>query len=220
MIRLISIHIPKTAGRSFRVILKRVYGEKKVFNVTRESGKAWNEELEKAIPPQTEILHGHFTFSDISRLYREKRMPLITWLRDPVERVISNYYFFIQRVQNGARPHASHRGDEKLMTYIRLDSSRNRMSRFLEGVALKDLFFVGILEHFDEELEDLSRRLEWGKMEPVHVNSNKAFRDKFPPVSEEARTIIRQLNEKDMVLYEEGLRLRRLRCTSKHEVNV
>lgn len=215
MIRLVSIHIPKTAGRSFRAILRRVYGEKKVFNVTRESGKAWNKELERSIPPSVEVLHGHFTFSDISKLHHETEVPVITWLRDPVERVLSNYYFFIQRAGSGERPHAYHRRDETLMDYIRQDSSRNRMSRFLEGAALKDLFFVGIMEHFESELEELGRRLGWGKVEPVHVNSNKAFREQFPPVSEETRKLIRELNRRDAELYEEGLRLRALRLEER-----
>lgn len=220
MIRLVSIHVPKTAGRSFRAVLRGVYGEKKVFNITRDSGKMWNEELERSIPSSVEVLHGHFTFADISKLHRETGVPVITWLRDPVERVLSNYYFFIQRVGSGERPHAYHRRNEALMDYIRLGSSRDRMSRFLDGAVLKDLFFVGIMEHFDEDLRQLGARLGWGKVEPVHVNSNKAFRAQFPPVGGEVRKIIRDLNERDQALYEEGLRLRRLRSDSRNEINV
>ncbi len=220
MIRLVSIHIPKTAGRSFRIVLRRVYGEKKVFNVTRVSGKKWNEDLERSIPPSVEVLHGHFTFSDISKLHHETEVPLITWLREPVERVLSNYYFFIQRAGSGERPHAYHRRDETLMDYVRQDSSRNRMSRFLEGAALKDFFFVGIMEHFDEDLRQLAERMGWGRVEPAHVNINKEFRAQFPPVGEEVKETIRQLNEKDVVLYREGVRLRQLRCASNHELHV
>ena len=208
MIRLISIHIPKTAGRSFHAVLKKVYGEKRVFNVTRDSGKEWNAKLEKAIPPGTAVLHGHFTFSNISKLHEESRVPIVAWLRDPVERVISHYYFFLERTRSGFRPQHEHRRDDSLTDYVRRPINQNRMSRVIEGIPLKDLFFAGVVEYFAEDLRHLGELLGWRPVEPLHINNNEGYKAKFAPVGEDVKKIIRALNQKDEELYEEALQLR------------
>ena len=93
---LISLHIPKTAGTSFRNILKSVYGENQVvrFDISRMGVVRMNENVyQKSKLPNVKVIHGHFTFQDLSGSFTlPETYKLITWMRDPVKRVISNYY--------------------------------------------------------------------------------------------------------------------------------
>jgi len=207
-IELIAIHIPKTGGRSLNATLKEVYGKDKVFYVKRDVFKNKTPNLVKLIPEGILILQGHFKYLEIRDLHRTFNIPLITWLRDPVERVISNYYFFINRIQQGQRPDKLHRKNETLLEYGRRKGTRNRMTDFLNGIDLNDLFFVGIIEHFEQDLEALGNLLGWGNIAPQHLNRNKEHQSQFAPVSDKIREEITRLNRDDMDLYQKALSIK------------
>jgi DNA-binding cell septation regulator SpoVG len=212
MIELISIHIPKTGGRSFAAILKKIYGQEQLINITYNKLERFQQPLEELIPPDARVLHCILHFPDIAEFYRARQVPIVTWLRDPVERVISNYYFRLERIHVGRRPKHAHRKDETLLEFARREKGVNRMAKFLKGIPLKDVSFVGLLEHFKEDLKDMGRLLGWkGIVKPEHRNNNREFRDQFPPVNQEIREEIKRLNQEDGELYQEALELRNLR---------
>ena len=106
-IELISIHIPKTAGRSFHEVLKRVYGgsldkryEKKHFF----PDPVKKEQLSGVLPAGIRGIHGHLTISQVRHLIDKNQPKVITWVRNPVDRVISNYYYFMKRIRDGDTP--------------------------------------------------------------------------------------------------------------------
>ena len=91
------------------------------------------------------------------------------------------------------------------MEYARSEMNQNRMSKFLKGLKLEDLFFVGIQESFDEDLRDLFERLGWKNAGSFHQNSSqheKSF------VSQNEREEIKRLNLSDVALYQEAVALR------------
>jgi hypothetical protein len=209
---LIFLHITKTGGRTIEAVLKEIYGEANIFTLKRKSLKGSPRNLEEVIPPGKKVLHGIMWFSELSAFYEKNPAPLITWLRDPVERVISNYYYMLRRVQRGRRSQSVRLKDETLIGYAARKGKRNLMAQFLKGVSLRDLFFVGLLEHLTEDLNDLGRLLRWGReAEPVHRNDNCEFRSQFPPVSPAIREEIKKLNQEDVELYHEALSLRQKR---------
>lgn len=141
MIELFFLHIPKTAGQSFTEILRGIYGADKLFHYPQ---KVFRKQpyliLEQIIPDGTIVLHGHYMFSTISDLLKKNDAPVVTWLRDPVERVISNYYFYLKRIRDGKVPHEQCRDQETVIEYARRRSIRNRISSSLDGTLLKDIF--------------------------------------------------------------------------------
>lgn len=218
MIRLVSLHIPKTAGTSFRNILKAVYGEDKVMRVdiplpsepvSYKSVPPLPEELKAA-----EVLHGHFRFQDMAVLCGvPTSVPVITWLRDPVERVISNY-FYLQKIlrdtlcEEERGLNVLSKMERSLLEYAGAEINRNRISKFLEGLKLKDLLFVGVQEHFMEDLRDLGHLMKWENACQLHQNSSAEQKTFVDPGIKET---IRNLNEADAALYEEALHLRHKR---------
>lgn len=103
----IFLHIPKSAGTSLRRTLTDVYGEtasycyspmKDVFGGDFES---LDRETRRAIQsceanPKIQLVYGHLSFGFHERVSRPVRY--LTLLREPVDRVLSNYYY---RCQHG-----------------------------------------------------------------------------------------------------------------------
>jgi len=221
-LELISIHIPKTAGTSFRNTLKGVYGQEAVIRldieleapVVRINEQPYHS---RQLPAWARVAHGHFSYPLLQQHFDlpQRDIPLITWLRDPVERVISNYYYLSKRLAEELDEASKGlnillKMERRLMEYARDPKSRNRMSRFLQGVPLEDFHFVGIQDYYSEDLEYLSDSLNWPKFEEfTHNRTGKAYDEVSPKQKDE----IRALNEEDVRLYEQALELREKRLS-------
>lgn len=215
-VKLISVHIPKTAGTAFRNLLKEVYGNKKVIRLDVPLGNkrvmvnetAWTD---SRLPKEIEVVHGHFNAATLREQYEfPEDVKMITWLRNPVDRVISNYFYLEKRLkeeldEKGKGLNILSKMQCSLLEYARREINRNRQSKFLAGHQLRDFTFVGIQEHYDEDVSDLSKMLLWRKdVQPKKHNVTGSRIE----VSEADRAEIASLNAEDMTLYAEGLQLR------------
>lgn len=213
-LELVSLHIPKTAGTSFRAVLERVYG-KRLARLDIRHGEMLldgKQFLGSALPSGVRAVHGHFMYRNLEQAIdmKSRRVPVITWLRHPVQRVLSNYFYLSARM--GDAMNEAHSGtnlrmnmQRSLIEFARTDYARNRMSRFLEGIALEDLFFIGIVEHMDEDLVRLASMLGWPVMEAPKNNITGDYPETVPP---EVLDEIAQLNADDMALYNRALDIR------------
>ncbi len=211
-VKLVSLHIPKTAGTSFRNILKEVYGEEHVvrFDIKRHVSIENEPFKGRKLKPEIEVIHGHFPYYKLIELIDlPEGVPVITWLRDPVERVISNYYYLEKILQEELQEEKRDlnilaKMQKTLKEYASTEANRNRISKFLKGTTAEDLFFIGFMDHYAEDLKDLARLLKW-KDYPVlkqNVTGQK------PEVDEDTMQFIRQLNEEDYSIYNRALQLR------------
>lgn len=209
-LKIISIHIPKTAGRSFYQVLKWVYNEKADIPRNRDKHVKDGIFYMEKIPPETEILHGHFSYSHIKHLHKKYNPAIITWLRDPVARIISNYYYNVK--MNQLKPWKSKseiRTSLSLPEFARKPNQVNRMSKILDGIAPESLFFVGLVEYYQDHLEILAKKLDWPLPLPeFHINKgNENYSNPYAPtphneITESMKEEIRQINQKDLNLYE------------------
>jgi len=216
MPELASIHIPKTAGRSFLQILKMVYPENTVAHFhgkNFESGPISKiEQFKSGIDPNIKVIHGHFHYKEIKDLDETGKMKVITWVRDPVERVISNFSFFKKRITlalNDAE--LQRRKNETLMEYAVMENSRNRMTKFLDGLDVSAFCFIGITEQFNTAVLELGRMLDWPDIDIPRVNDNRDFKSSLPQVTDEQRRLIGKLNEQDIELYHQVREIRKIK---------
>lgn len=205
-LELISIHIPKTGGTSFRNTLQDVYG-KDTVQLYYEKKKAEGRIILKK---KAKVLHGHITTKEYDQLVEDypflDSIPLITWIRDPAERVVSNYYYLIEILTKQLEPHkAETPGLQKRMTrslieFVRYSPHRNVISKHLKLHWLKSnkLIFTGLLKEYDVELEKLSKLLGW-KNAQKYVHNRTA--NKYD-VTDEEMEIIKKFNKQDQKLYD------------------
>ena len=214
---LIFLHIPKTAGTSFVGTLRNIYGKRHVTRIDMPIGKVENSkhlDIPAKIPRKSKVVHGHFRYADLKNYYKlENEIKIITWLRDPVERVISNYFYLdkiLRDIMNRQKDvkNVLNSMERTLIEFARAKGNRNRMARFLNDMPLQSFDFVGVTEFFPEDLNYLATLLNWKSYKEFHHNVTDS---KKPIVSEEIREEIKKLNEKDIEVYNEGLALREAR---------
>jgi hypothetical protein len=200
---LISVHIPKCAGTSFRHILQGLYEERLWLNYgtafVRASARA------EMIPVGTECIHGHFFADTFDDVVPERQ--LITWLRDPVERVVSNYYHFLRSPD--LRDDCCRAVLERQLTlreFAELEWMRNLATRYFAGRQLDDFVFVGIAERFLESLHVFGSTIGWPAPLPVpRDNTNPARLTERYEISTRDYDFIRSLNALDFLTYERAV---------------
>ena len=216
MVEIISIHIPKTAGQSFQKILQEIYGEKLDSRHGRKEffpKKIRPRKLLKTIPIGVTALHGHLFYWHVQPLHLRHHAKVITWQRDPVERMISNYYYLMKQVRKKPQHPNADKINYSLIDYAKIDVVQNRMHRYLEGISLTDLFFCGFTETFSEDLNRLSELLGWPCIPKTErVNDGSQYKNNpdctTKEVTNEMRAKIRDLNKLDMELYERAKSLK------------
>ena len=89
------------------------------------------------------------------------------------------------------------------------------MSHVLSGVDLKDLGFVGILEHLNKDLDYLANMMGWKNYRMPQINVNTAFKAKYPAPTDQEVEQIRGFFQADIELYYYALELRKLRSAEQ-----
>lgn len=215
-VHLISLHIPKTAGTSLYKILSDVYGKNKITRLDYRPNlnKLFLNEKEfnqKEFPAGVEVIHGHIRPNALEKyIDLNDNVKIITWIRDPVKRVISDYYYLLQIVDQNFNfdpynPKVLNRITKSLIEFARMEVEQNRMSRFLGKTKLDDLFFVGTTENFDDDVKRLAQLLNWGSYNLVNENKTK---NKASHIEQGVIEEIRSLNSLDVALYNQALKLK------------
>lgn len=218
-VEFISIHIPKTGGRSFHAVLRQVYGDSLDRRYEKEHFFLKGNRKAAGIitlPEGIRGIHGHLTIKQVRHIIESDGPRVVTWVRDPVERVISNYYYFMKRIREGeVKEKQRAKADMTLHEYAIQPKRQNRMSMILDGMQPEDFFFIGITERFEEDLRALCRMMGWPEMEEVpHINVLASFKlnndcaTQYRDIDDSMRNDIAALNAEDMILYEKIKKMR------------
>lgn len=193
---LIYTHIPKTGGNTFAAVLYNQYHyEKEVCSVYLREHLPKDVDFDKI-----KLIIGHHQFG----LHKEVPRPCkyITMLRDPVDRVVSNYFFNLKF--HGKQPKES-----PFVEFIK--RYPNRQTRWVAGEDREDLqlakdniekhfIAVGITEMFNESMYMMKQKLGWGDITYKQYNVNPK-RPKTDTVSDALIDLIKKHNALDIELY-------------------
>lgn len=203
------VHIPKTAGTSFRKAAEQFF----------EGRIAWDygpqvEETSGFLvrPPHSErdlelirrelesrnirLLGGHLKYREYAPLFPPERV--IAFVRDPVERMVSEYFHVVRK--------SKIRGS--LLEVARRPHNRNRQTKMLHGAPLEEIGVLGVLERYQDSLELVRERFDWD-LPRLEFNLNPTRRrlaegyDVTPEEAEELQSI----NAEDVALYERAVTL-------------
>ncbi len=168
---LIFMHIPKTGGTTLRVIIEKYYELSQVYRNYDYLGARKGQKSEK-----TCFIDGHDYFGIHHDL--NKRPVYVTMLRNPVDRIISEYYYIVK--EPGRDRYISNKiknNNLSLEDYVFLEDekfhfrTRNMQTRFAAGGTinlekakenLTNYFaVVGITEMFDQSLHLMQKEFGW-----------------------------------------------------------
>ena len=209
---IVSIHVPKTGGETFRDILEalteghlqRDYADRPLAPMSIRQ----RIRLATARPhlePDTRAVHGHFIATKYWRRYPEARY--MAWFREPVERLASHYHYW-KRKPDRKNPTCQKliEDDLSLPAFAALPEMRDVHRTLLGEVPLERLAFVGITERYDESLERFRRRFAPElqlRTTRRHVNTERSG-ERYD-IDDTTRDRIAALNEGDMELYRSAL---------------
>lgn len=210
---IVSIHVPKTGGETFRDVLEaltdghlqRDYADRPLAPLTFRQ----RVRLATARPhlePDTRAVHGHFIATKYWRRYPDARY--MAWFREPVERLASHYHYW-KRKPDKQNPTCRKliEDDLSLPDFAALPEMRDVQARFLGEVPAARLAFVGITERYDDSI-DLFRRAFYPALPATteHVNANPERGSERYELDPDTRRSIEELNVADAAVYEAASR--------------
>lgn len=170
---LISIHLPKCGGSSFKAALRRWYGKKLHFHYYDEEHKRAPSQLASyRIRLASKVfsgycVHGHFNKYrgfGINEYYPHAKQ-FISFVRDPLEILISNYYFVNKKVmfRDGKRyrlqmdinEYLEKVIDEAQSWYMAFFPDRNEHMSIPDYIESK-FIFIGVMEEYQKSLDILA----------------------------------------------------------------
>jgi hypothetical protein len=217
----IFLHIPKTAGTTLHRIIDRQYRPKVCYFVDRHN--VGIEEFKNLSPErraEIRMVRGHMPFG--LHQYIPGRATYFTILREPVERVISYYYFVRREPEHYLHDYVISQGTT-LQSYVESQVSLatdNFQTRIISGVwdqagygecseavlalAKRNLaehfVVVGLTERFDETLMLLKRTFAWRNVFYKRHNVTQG-RPRQESLSAETLAVLREHNQLDLELY-------------------
>lgn len=231
-LELISIHIPKTAGTSFQKVLEAHYPGMALMRldfeytpshlgmpILRAKNKTDQGELDQLvrsgeIPAHVKAIHGHFTFPDIQKFLNNiQTVRLVTWLRQPVERVISNYNYLNELLETEIqdRPQAQRlvkRLKRSIYEFASLPANADKYQIYLGGKELDAFDFIGLTDFFDEDMVQLAALMNWTVPGSIHVNKTSRKSFGFTP---EELIRLESVYQGDIEIYNAAVERRNLR---------
>jgi len=210
---IVSVHVPKTGGVSFREVLAELADGHIVFDYDDRPlspappfARLLRRLRRPALPSGTRVVHGHFVASKYRRLLPAARFA--TWFRDPVERLASHYHYWL-REPDPANATCRRLIEEKLSLaeFAALPEMRDVHHRFLGGVPVERFAFVGLTERFDESMELFGalfcpeRPLAVGR-----ANANPGRSGERYDLGDGERAALAALNRADVLLHERAVR--------------
>ncbi len=222
---IISLHLPKTAGSSFASSLSDHFGEKfhKDYsdlplhhsNFNRNS-HAILQGFKNYSLDEIQCIHGHFLPLKY-RFYRGEKRYFITWMREPTERLASQYYYMKRHYtpeKAKTQPLLKKMIDESwsLERFCLGNEFKNTYTKFLWGFPLTSFAFIGIVEHYEADLGDFSSLFLKTKLKYSQENVNpRPKKQSYFKDNNNLRNKILQFHAKDMELYKNALLLRQER---------
>lgn len=199
---LLFIHIPKTAGTSFRIAAQNYFGSSNSFFDYGEKNKETSQliidttyknndkfQLYKALHNKpNSLLCGHFMLNKYAPLYDAKN--IICFVRKPEQQLRSHYEHYVQH----------HKYKKTFIQFIQEDRFINFQSHLLKGLPSRAIGFIGLTEQYEKSIH-LINQIYKLNIEAIHANPNQLKINAEYKFNNEELQLIKTLNHQDYTLY-------------------
>ena len=220
--RLISVHLPKCAGTSFLKVLGVQYGSRLMLDydeipldpesLFQKNFATWAQQQKSCLAQdfsRVSAVNGHFWAGKYDHALPGALK--ITFLRDPIRRLVSHYYYWRSKP---SLPNSLHRTfvekNASLLEFAEFPIMQNVYTKtFLRGYSLDQFAFVGICENLTEDIQRLRRKLGWPEVVLPKANRTEHPDYKADSLDRTVEIKLRKLNEADLDTYHAALERRK-----------
>ncbi len=210
---LVSLHLPKTAGTGFGALLREAFADALLEDYRAppmqipRGRREWQAlraglHLRRHWPAGVVAVHGHFLPWQYRVALAGQRAHHITWLREPVARLLSHYHYW-RHDYAGDDPAQPLRNrmlaeDWSLQRFCLGPELRNLYHQYLWRFPPRRFGFIGLTEHYAEDLARFAR--DWLQRPPplIEVVNAGPPRAALDPA---LRAAIERHHARDMALY-------------------
>jgi hypothetical protein len=221
---IISLHLPKTAGTSFRASLAAHFGDRyrndyddlpisKSETLRQEEALAAGHAIARQGLAGVECIHGHFLPAKYLRLRDIQELTFITWMREPAARMLSHYEYWQESYDaRTAAPHHRQVIEQgwTLEQFCLSEQFRNIYTQYLWKFPLEAFSFIGISEFYEEDMREFSERFLVASLQPRYENATRSANLRSG-VDEAFLDKVRDFHAADMRLYQQAVQWREAR---------
>ena len=218
---IISVHLPKTAGTSFGMALESHFGTSFLkdyadFPINTPEFERNKAALQAALSnaekdfTEVECIHGHFLPVKYLLMATKREVRFVTWMRNPVERIVSHYFFWRRAYDPETVPTLHRKVIEENWTLEQFCLSpllKDLYGKFLWGFSIENFDFIGITEFYNEDFPYFSRRYLGVDLEIKRLNTGDRQGGEYR-IDKTFRNQIEAFHERDMDLYRRACEIR------------
>ena len=206
------LHVPKTAGQSFRKAAIDYFGIEKSLLLYGEDSSTTTLSVNQIFYKDRKSSFIE-KISAISELIEQENITFFSshasaillpsfqseqsaiFMREPLERIISHYNYAIKKGHTV----------ESIEDFIENPIYQNLYSKILRDIPIESIKFIGLTEKYEESLNLFNFTFNT-KLKVYHVNKLWFFSKKLSPrkLSKELEERIREVNQKDFILYQKA----------------
>jgi len=212
---ILSLHIPKAAGNSFRGLLLQVeFGERLMLDYGDWAGFDVPEAIERCnirmrqmrsrrdeLLERYDAIHGHFVADKYLGLFPAGNFA--AFFRDPYQQTLSHYCFLLRNPQrNHPEEKIFHEARMTLHDYLSWDAFRNHQRQYLGSVSINDLAMVGLAEEFSRSVGLFNSIFGASLRGDSFLNVNSDHRGAPYRIDDNVRKAVEKYRADDVDLYQ------------------
>lgn len=208
MRKLLFVHVPKTAGTSFRIAASKYFGARKILHDYGAEARETSQEIISNTYRRKDYwaIYSHIEKHDIRMLcgHVPARRYVhgfgvdntVVFFREPLQRVFSEYQHFVRNM----------RYEGTFRDFLTRGGKNNHHQRLIENVPLQAIGFVGLTEHYDDSLLMINKKYDIELQSFVENSARDSLGEVYEPSAEDVSLAL-ELNKKDVHLYNNALHL-------------
>lgn len=203
------VHIPKTAGTSFRLGAEQLFSKSRIVydygKLSQETSPLAQQTLYAERPDfwalrmgcerqQAAMVGGHVSVGRFVSLFGVGQG--LTFVREPLQRMASEYAHFVRNYEYKGSFH----------DFYSRSVMHNRQSKMLHGVELEAMGFVGLTERYAQSLEVLNDHFNI-RIPQREDNRGKKSLNAEHEISANDKAELRRMNRRDIAFYKRATAL-------------
>ena len=192
-LEIMSLHIPKTGGTSFYKCLQKVYGKGLISYYPK-----LNDQGSETVNPffGKKCVHGHLILDCYQQINMD--VSLITWVRDPIERIRSLYQHILTHPDPKNDFHLFISKEKpSFFEFCEMKENINQLFFWIGDRSPDDFKFIGFLETSKASIVKCAAALNWTYI-PKFPLLNKTTNGNIIEVTAKEREFIRSKNKDEL----------------------